>query len=77
VAGGEGSTTLIDAVHTTILAYILVATGAGVLAWRRFLENRDLAALQRLERRMAGISTAVFGGVILALVALAMHASAR
>lgn len=74
--GASGYTTLIDAVHAAVLLYILLATAAGVVAWRRFQKHGDVAAIQRLERRMAGTSTLGFAVVILALVLGAMLAGA-
>ena len=73
--GAYGYTTLIDAVHVAVLLYILVATSAGVLAWRRFLRHGDAAAVQRLEHRMAGLSTLALGAVIVAMVLGAMASS--
>jgi len=70
--GASGYTTLIDAVHAAVLLYILVATAAGVVAWRSFLRHGDVASVQRLERRMAGLSTLLFGALILVLVVGAM-----
>ncbi len=66
--GAAGYTTLIDAVHFTVLLYIMVATSSGVIAWRRFQKHGDAAAIKRLEKRMAGISTSVFISLILVLV---------
>lgn len=51
--------------HGLVLLYTLVATAAGVVAWRTFLRHGNVEAVQRLERRMAGTS-------ILALVLGAM-----
>jgi hypothetical protein len=70
--GASGYTTLIDAVHAAVLLYILVATAAGVVAWRGFLRHGDVATVQRLEKRVAGFSTLLFGALILALVLGAM-----
>ena len=70
--GASGYTTLIDQVHALVLIYILLATAAAVVAWRRFLKHGDAAAIQRLERRMAGFTTLGFSGLILALVLAAM-----
>ena len=70
--GATGYTTLIDAVHAAVLLYILVATAVGVVAWRGFLRHRDVATVQRLEKRVAGFSTLLFGALILALVLGAM-----
>ena len=70
--GASGYTTLIDAVHVAVLAYILTATAAGVLAWRRFLRHEDPLRAQRLERRLAGVATLALGVVILAMVLGAM-----
>ena len=66
--GAAGYATLIDAVHIAVLLYIMVATSSGVIAWRRFQKHGDAAAIQRLEQRMAGISTFVFVSLILWLV---------
>ena len=66
--GAAGYVTLIDAIHIAVLLYIMVATCSGVIAWRRFQKHGDAAAIQRLEKRMAGISTFVFVSLILALV---------
>ena len=66
--GAAGYATLIDAVHIAVLLYIMVATSSGVFAWRRFQKHGDAAAIQRLEQRMAGISTFVFVSLILVLV---------
>jgi len=70
--GASGYTTLIDQVHAAVLLYILLATAAAVVAWRRFQKHGDAAAIQRLERRMAGITSLGFAVVILALVLGAM-----
>jgi len=70
--GASGYTTLIDAVHAAVLLYILVATAAGVVAWRGFLRHGDVDTVQRLEKRVAGYSTLLFGAMILALVLGAM-----
>lgn len=72
--GASGYTTLIDAVHAAVLLYILVATAAGVMAWRGFLRHGDVATVQRLEKRVAGFSTLLFGALVLALVLGAMAA---
>ena len=66
--GASGYTTLIDSVHAAVLLYILVATAAGVVAWRSFLRHGDVARVQRLEKRAAGFSTLLFAALILALV---------
>jgi hypothetical protein len=66
--GASGYATLIDAVHVVVLLYIMVATGAAVIAWRRFQRHSDAVAIQRLEQRMAGTTTLGFGVLILALV---------
>ena len=66
--GAAGYATLIDAVHIAVLLYIMVATSCGVIAWRRFQKHGDAAAIQRLEQRMAGISTFVFVSLILVLL---------
>ena len=66
--GAAGYVTLIDAIHIAVLLYIMVATCSGVIAWRCFQKHGDAAAIQRLEKRMAGISTFVFVSLILALV---------
>ena len=66
--GAAGYVTLIDAIHIAVLLYIMVATCSGVIAWRCFQKHGDAAAIQRLEKRMAGISTFVFISLILALV---------
>ena len=66
--GASGYTTLIDSVHAAVLRTILVATAAGVVAWRGFLRHGDVASVQRLERRVAGFSTVLFAALILALV---------
>ena len=70
--GASGYTTLIDSVHAAVLLYILVATGAGVVAWRGLLRHGDVARVQRLEKRAAGFSTLLFAALILALVLGAM-----
>jgi len=70
--GASGYTTLIDSVHAAVLLYILVATAAGVVAWRGFLRHGDVASVQRLEKRVAGFSTLLFSALILALVLGAM-----
>lgn len=70
--GASGYTTLIDTVHAVVLLYILLATASGVIAWRRFQRHGDAASIQRLEPRMAGLSSLGFGVVILALVLGAM-----
>ena len=70
--GASGYTTLIDSVHAAVLLYILVATAAGVVAWRGFLRHGDVARVQRLEKRAAGFSTLLFAALILALVLGAM-----
>ena len=70
--GATGYTTLIDVVHAAVLFYILMATVAGVVAWRGFLSHGDVAIIHRLERRLAGFSTLLFGAMILALVLGAM-----
>jgi hypothetical protein len=46
----------------------MVATSSVVIAWRCFQKHGDAAAIQRLEQRMAGISTFVFVSLILLLV---------
>lgn len=74
--GASGYTTLIDQVHAAVLLYILLATAAGVLAWRRFQKHGDVEAIQRLERRMAGTTTLGFSVLILALVLGAMLSGA-
>jgi len=66
--GAAGYGTLIDALHITVLLYIMVATSSGVIAWRRFQRHGDAAAVQRLEQRMAGASTCIFIAVIMTLV---------
>jgi hypothetical protein len=66
--GATGYTTLIDVVHAAVLLYILMATVAGVVAWRGFLSHGDVVIIQRLEKRMASYSTLLFGAMILALV---------
>ncbi len=66
--GTAGYATLIDAIHIAVLLYIMVATGSGVIAWRRFQRHGDAAAIQRLEQRIALISTSAFISLILALV---------
>ena len=70
--GAIGYFTLIDAVHGAILLYILVATAAGVLAWRGYLRHGDVAKKQRFERRIAGFSSLIFGALVLSLVLGAM-----
>ena len=70
--GASGYTTLIDSVHAAVLLYILVATAAGVVAWRGFLRHGDVVSVQRLEKRVAGFSTLLFSALILALVLGAM-----
>ena len=70
--GATGYTTLIDVVHAAVLFYILMAIVAGVVAWRGFLSHGDVAMIHRLERRLAGFSTLLFGAMILALVFGAM-----
>lgn len=70
--GASGYTTLIDQVHAAVLFYILVATAAGVVAWRRFQRHGEAEAIQRFERRMAGTTTLGFFVLILVLVLAAM-----
>jgi hypothetical protein len=70
--GATGYTTLIDVVHAAVLFYILMATVAGVVAWRGFLSHGDVAIIHRLERRVAGFSTLLFGAMIMSLVLGAM-----
>ncbi len=70
--GATGYTTLIDFVHAAVMFYILMATFAGVVAWRGFLSHGDIAIIHRLERRVAGFSTLLFGAMIIALVLGAM-----
>lgn len=74
--GASGYTTLIDQMHAVALLYILLATAGGVVAWRRFQRHGDVAAIRRLERRMAGTTTLGFAVVILALVFSAMASAA-
>jgi len=66
--GAIGYFTLIDAVHGAVLLYVLVATAAGVLAWRGYLRHGDVAKKQRFERRIAGFSSLIFGALVLSLV---------
>ena len=66
--GASGYTTLIDTVHGAVLLYILMATAAGVVAWRSFLRHGEVATVQRLEKRLACFSTLLIAALILALV---------
>lgn len=70
--GASSYITLCDAVHGLILMYIVVATVAGVLTWRTFLNHGDVARMKRLETRIAGFSSLALGIAILSLVFGAM-----
>ena len=64
--------TLVDQVHLAALAYILVATFAGVRSWSLHRRGSDASRIHRLDRRLAGISSLVLGVVILTLIRGAM-----
>lgn len=74
--GATGYTTLIDEVHSSVLVYILLATASGVVAWRRYQRQEDSKAIQRQERRMAGITSLGFAALVLAQVLAARGAGA-
>lgn len=54
-AGGYG--TLIDAIHASILLYIVVLTGSSVIIWRLSLRRTNPGNSRRLERRVVVAST--------------------
>ena len=72
----SGYTTLIDAVHSSVLLYILLATASGVVAWRRYQRQEDSKAIQWQERRMAGLTSLGFAALILAQILAARSAGA-
>jgi hypothetical protein len=74
--GASGYTTLIDAVHSSVLLYILLATASGVVAWRRYQRQEDSKAIQWQERRMAGLTSLGFAALILAQILAARSAGA-
>jgi hypothetical protein len=72
--GASGYTTLIDQVHAAVLAYVLLATTSGVVAWRRFQKHGNGLSIQNLELQMAAASTLGFGLTMALLIRGAMAA---
>lgn len=66
--GAGGYITLIDMVHAVVLLYILVATAAGVISWRRLQRRVEPCSIRKFERRAAGISTTALIALVLLLV---------
>ncbi len=64
--------TLIDQIHLVALVYVIVATFAGVYTWSLYRRHEDGAAIERLGRRTALISTLLLVFVVAGLIRRAM-----